>query len=441
MEEISTTQRERFSLQYVNQDFLPEVGAGPARLSEMSRQWQAHGASVTIVAGFPTRRIPGQRESAGMPEAYRGRWTAIEDWDGLRAIRSWVFTGAGRGMIGKTLDGLSFAISGYIAARRLAKKPDLIIASSPPFFPHFTGLALSRHYRVPLILELRDLWPDYMVEMGMLKNAVLRRMLFAMERWLLVRADHVVVVTESFRKRAINKGVLPERISVIPNGVDLERYVSLPLETSAGFDGPREVGTKVIGYLGTFGRGQGLEQVIRAATRLRITNPELRFVLIGDGPERVKIENMVAEHSIGDIVELRPSINRDATPDFYRACDIVLVPLAAIPIFQETIPSKIFEVMASGRPLIASLAGEGARIVSASGGGMCVPAGDDAALGNAILQLLALPDSVRRGMGASAREWVSTHFDRRVLADRYFDLFCRLLDVNLTNAPNPSVAP
>ena len=424
---------------YLNQDFLPEVGAGPARLNEMSRQWQANGASVVIVAGVPTRRIPDRHESEGTPEAYRGRWAVLEDWDGLRAIRSWVFTGGGAGVLGKTLDGLSFAISSYVAARRHAPVPDVVLASSPPFFPHVTGVALARHFRVPLVLEIRDLWPDYLVEMGMLKSSLLRRMLFALERWLLARADHVVVVTESFRTRIIAKGVPPQRVSVIPNGVDLKRYISVPMDTAPMPGALHPDGVKVIGYLGTLGRGQQITQVVRAAARLRDAHPKLRFEIVGDGPERQQIAQAIVDLNVGDMVNLRAPISRDMTPAFYGSCDVVLVPLAPIPIFQETVPSKIFEVMASGRPFIASLSGEGARIVNASGGGVCVPPGDDAALAGAILDTLAMSQGERRVLCMSARDWVAANFDRQVLANRYYELFSRLLNITSSHASDPPI--
>ena len=421
---------------YINQDFLPEVGAGPARLSEMGRHWVSRGAEVTVIAGVPTRRLPGRRDGERDPH-YRGRWVTPEQWDGISAFRSWVFTGGGRGFIGKVLDNLSFAATGYAAARRRIHRPDVIIASSPPFFPHMTGVALARHYRVPLVLEVRDLWPDYLVEMGMLRQPQLQRALFALERGLLRRAEHVVVVTDSFRRRILDKGVAPDRVTVVPNGVDLDRYAadapSAPLpDLGIPPDAP------VVGYLGTFGRGQALAQVVRAASRLAVRHPEVRVVLVGDGPDRAAVQQALEETRAPNVV-LHPPIPRDATPAFYRRCDICLVPLAPIPIFQETIPSKIFEVLASARPFVASLGGEGARITEASGAGIAVPPGDDAALADAVARLLQEPASQRAARGHAGRAWVRAHYDRDQLASGYLDLLTRLGAASSIHAPDSPV--
>ncbi|MFL5581444.1 MAG: glycosyltransferase family 4 protein, partial [Gemmatimonadaceae bacterium] len=208
---------------YLNQDFVPEVGAGPARILEMSQRWQEHGARVTVITGMPNRRIPGRGEGEVDPR-YKGRWFIEEEWEGVRTIRSWVFTSRSLGFGAKIVNNASFMLSGLAHALARAGRPDVLIASSPPFLPHVSGVALSRLWRVPLVLEIRDLWPDYMVQMGMLKEGRAQRALFGLERGLLARADHVTVVTESFKGRVTAKGVPADRITVLPNGVDLSQY-------------------------------------------------------------------------------------------------------------------------------------------------------------------------------------------------------------------------
>lgn len=396
---------------YLVQDFPPEVGAGPARVTEMSHRWQELGARVTIVTGMPNRRIPGRGEGR-IDETYRGRLFIEESWEGIRTLRSWVFASNSLGFGSKLVNNASFMVTGFAHALAKVGRPDVLIASSPPFLPHVSGALLARYWRVPLILEIRDLWPDYLVQMGVLKGKSAQRALFGLESWLLRQATHVVVVTESFRARVAEKGIPHENISVIPNGVDLNRYVPKESTSASEFR---------VGYIGTFGRGQGLLAVVEAARLLGGRAQDIRFTLIGDGPEREILKEAIRREGLNNI-EVAPPIPRELTVAFYNSCNICLVPLAPIPIFQETIPSKIFEVMACGRPLIASLSGEAADIVRRCDAGFVTPPGDGAALAHAIEKMRLLPAAERDAMGGRARECVSTHYDRRQLAERYLEL-------------------
>lgn len=404
---------------YMIQDFPPEVGAGPARASEMAKRWQERGARVTAMVAMPNRRIPGRGEGAIEPR-YRGKLFMQERSDGIRTLRSWLYTGNGRGLLNKTLNNASFMISSFLHAVARRDHFDVLIASSPPFLPHVSAAALSRMREIPLVLEIRDLWPDYMVQLGMLKNSRARATLFALERRLLHEADHVVVVTESFRKRVVAKGVRADRVDVIPNGVDLTDYhASNEQPPFAALN--KASGEFIVGYLGTFGRGQGLEYVVRAADLIARKGSKIRFVLAGDGPELPRLKQEIEQLRVSNVT-LHPPIPRNETRAFYNACDVCLVPLAPVPIFSETIPSKIFEIMACERPLIASVSGEGAAIVEESAGGVRTDPGNAEALANGILSIGAMGANDREAMGQRARRYVATHYDRVALADKYLEI-------------------
>ncbi len=405
---------------YLVQDFAPEVGAGPARVLEMARQWKSAGAEVTIVTGMPNR--PQGR----IHEGYRGRGFMEEEWEGHRVLRSWLYASERRGFLRTIANNVSFmATSAMHGAARL-RGLDILIASSPPFFVHLSGEALRMTRRLPLVLEIRDLWPDYLVEMGVVRNRLAQRALFATERHLLRRARSVVVVTESFRNRIVEKGIPRERVEVIPNGVDTSFYFhdresEPPLPSLR-----RSEGEFIVGYLGNFGAGQELRTVLDAAVHLADV-PGIRLVLAGDGTER----HRVVEHwrSLGlTNVTIEESIPKESTRAFYSHCDVSLVPLAPLPIFQETVPSKIFEVMACEVPVLASLSGEGAEIVERSGGGIATPPGDARAMADGILALRARTPEERRRLGAAGRDFVSRHYSRQTLASRYLDILREVVD-------------
>lgn len=402
---------------YLVQQFPPEVGAGPARVVEMARYWQARGARVTVLTGFPTRSLPGRPFGSGDP-AYRGRVFAEEDYDGMRVLRSWLYRASRPGIGPTLLNNLSFMASSFAHAVARAGPLDVLIASSPPFFPHVAGAAAAALRRIPLVLEIRDLWPDYIVAMGLLREGQLKtRALFALERRLLRRADHVVVVTESFRRRVIGKGVDPEDVSVVSNGVDLERYYPSdeppPLPSLE-----RRDDEFIIGYLGTFGASQQLGSIVDAAEILAAEDPAIRVVLAGDGLERQRVVDHAATRAVPNLI-FEPAIPKEHTRAFYNACDACLVPLAPLDVLQETVPSKIFEVLACGRPVLASVGGEARDIVLRSGAGAVAAPGDARAIANAARSLKALSTEERITVGRKGRDYVAQHFTRRVLADRY----------------------
>jgi colanic acid biosynthesis glycosyl transferase WcaI len=403
---------------YLIQDFFPEVGAGPARALEMSRHWEQHGARVTIMTAMPNRRIPGRGDGV-IDDRYRGRWFMREQYEGIATLRSWLYASNRRGFVHTLINNATFTVSSLLHGLGRRPQLDVIIASSPPFLPLISGVGLSRALGIPLVIELRDLWPDYLEQLGMVRSRTALNALFRLERWLLRRAAHTVVVTESFRERVAAKGIARDRITVVSNGVDLEAYAPSTDAVPAFLH--KKESDFVVGYIGTFGRGQSLPTVVEAAALVAEQDRSIRFVLVGDGPDRGSLIEMMQRLRVTNVQVALP-IPREQTRAFYGACDACLVPLAPTPVFQETVPSKLFEIMACERPIIAGMLGEGARLVNESGAGLQVPPGDARALADAILRLRAFPAADRSTMGSRGRAYATRHFDRRRLADAYLDL-------------------
>lgn len=397
---------------YLVQQFPPEVGAGPARVAEMATRWIEAGHSVSVFTGMPNR--PHGR----IYPDYRRKLFMEEDWEGIRVFRSWLYASPRHGVARTILNNTSFMVS--VAAHAIVRSGplDVLIASSPPFFPHLAGRAAAALRRMPLVLEVRDLWPDYMVQMGVIKGRP-AKLLFALERRLLRAADRVVVVTESFRCRMVEKGVDPARVHVIPNGVETERYYLDPAAPPPAPELRRTDGDYLVGYLGNFGAGQDLRVVLQAAALLADERPRVRFVLAGDGPQGGDLRARAAE--LPNVAVL-PPIPKEATRAFYNACDVCLVPLAPVPVFQETVPSKLFEILACERPLVASLEGEGRAIVEASGGGVVRSPGDPAAIVDGIRAVRAMDDEQRAAMGRAGRAYVERRYGRAALAAQYLDV-------------------
>lgn len=399
---------------YLVQQFPPEVGAGPARVLEMARHWMNAGHGVTVFTGMPNRP-----EGRIHPE-YRGRLFVDEQVEGISVHRSWLYASPRHGFARTLLNNLTFMATA--AARAVARSGglDVLIASSPPFFPHISGRMAAGMRRVPLVLEVRDLWPDYLVGMGVLKGAPAKA-LFAVERRLLRAAREVVVVTDSFAARMVEKGVAPERVHLIPNGVETSFYRPAD-EPPPVPELERRGDERIAGYLGNFGAGQNLAAVLDAAALLADATPPVRFVLAGDGPEGA----MLRERAAGmRNVSVLPPVPKQATRAFYNSCDVLLVPLAPVAVFQETVPSKLFEIMACERPLVASLDGEGRRIVEESGGGVVRRPGDGADIADGVRAVLAMDPAACEAMGRSGRAYVEKNYARGALAERYLHVLAR----------------
>lgn len=405
------------SIAYLVQQFLPEIGAGPARASELSRRWHRMGARVTVVTAMPNRP-----QGVIRPE-YRGRMFAEEDWEGIRVLRSWLFTSPRGSILTTLLNNSTFAVSSAVHATRKLPDADVLIASSPPFFPHLAGAYLKSRRDVPLVLELRDLWPDYLSEMGMIGGVALGQ-LYRLERWLLERADAVVVVTPAFKQRVVDKGVPADIVHVMPNGVDSGLYYRE--RDPQPLPGMRKVnGDFVVGYLGNFGRCQQLESVVEAAGILAEQDPSIRVVLTGDGPRRTYVE-AAARRTPQARISLHRPIRKDQTRAFYNSMDACLVPLAPYPAMQATIPSKLFEIMACETPVVASLAGEGKRVVEDSQAGLVAGPGSAEDIAETILRLKRTRPRERADMGARGRAYVRHHYCRDEIAAEYHRLLGRL---------------
>jgi len=288
-------------------------------------------------------------------------------------------------------------------------------------FTGWAGVHVGTHQHVPVVLEVRDLWPDYFSEMGVLTNSLALRLLLRLERSLYARAAAIVTVAEGARKWLIErKAVPPAKVHCIPNGVDRDRFAPAPPAAAAvrrqhGCDGKF-----VVGYIGNHGLGQGLESVVETA-RLLNGEPDIHFLFVGHGAEKSRITALATEVGLTNVTFL-PPCPREEVARYYQAADVCLVPLADVPAFRNTIPSKLFEILGSARAVIGALRGDGADLIIRSRAGVVVPPAQPADLADAICRLRAMPLTERQELGDRGRRFVEEHYDRRVLADRYLEL-------------------
>lgn len=384
----------------------------------MADAWVAAGHEVTVVTNFPNHPTgvlyPGYRRSAFLEEQV----------DGIRILRCRTYITPNRGFVRKVFSHLYFALNAFLQGRSRVGRPDLLLVSSPPLFTGLGVWALSRSLRCPYILEVRDLWPAIFVELGVLRNRLIIALLERLELFLYRRSRHVVTVTRAFADDIADRGFPRERLSFIPNGVDLRRFSpgagSAAVRREFGVDGKF-----VVLYLGTHGISQALGSVVEAAASLR-EEPEIHFLFVGEGADRQALIEQAERLELPN-VSFFPGQPKEKVPSLYAIADVCLVPLRDIPLFRAFIPSKMFEVMACEVPLVASVAGEAAEILEASDGGAVIcPPEDSERLAQAILELRRDPRR-RRSMARRGRRFVVREFDRKRLAHQYLELMEKIV--------------
>ena len=399
---------------FVSNYFPPEVNAPANRLSEHARVWVQREREVevlTAVPNFPEGRIY---------DGYRNRLTR-ETVDGIETLRVPMYVAPNQGTVRRTLSYLSFMISAAWFAGKVRRRPEVVVATSPQFFAALGGWQVARRFQVPFVLEIRDLWPDSIVAVGALPDSPLIRLFRRLERFVYRKADHIVVVTESFRDKLIADGVPPEKLSVVRNGVDLGS-VQCPSSESLKTR-RRELGLQdrfVASYVGTMGMAHRADVLLDAAERC--VDENIVFVLAGAGAEVDRIRERGRD--LSNVLVL-PKLPRREALDIVALSDVSVVHLRRSPLFRTVIPSKMFEAMAMGTPVLLGVEGEAREILEEAGGGLAFEPEDPDALLRCIERLKANPE-LQIQLAAAGVRHVAQHFDRRVLAERYLEILDRV---------------
>ncbi|HET7840125.1 MAG TPA: glycosyltransferase family 4 protein, partial [Terriglobia bacterium] len=274
----------------------------------------------------------------------------------------------------------------------------------------------------PFVLEVRDLWPEFAIDMGVLKNPFLIRASRWLERFLYRHAQHLIVNSPAYRDYLIGKGIAAAKVTLIPNGVDPAMFEQ---STDSG-----EVRARfglgncfVVTYAGALGMANDLDTLLRAAHRLR-DDQTIHFLLVGDGKERPNLEARAKELRLSNLTFTGPQPKTQMSA-ILAASDACVATLKDIRMFRTTYPNKVFDYMAAGRPTIVAIDGVIREVVEKSQGGIFVPPGNDAALSEAVQRLSRDPASARK-MGAAAKDYVTRHFHRQHQAEQLASLLGKL---------------
>ena len=410
---------------YVSQCYPPETAPAGTRASELGRYWVAKGHEVTVLTGFPnypTGKVHPEYQSKFW------RLCMMEDNNGVLVSRTWLIPLPNCKSWHRMLSFGSFTISAAIRGIFL-RKPDIVIGTSPQLLVGLSGLAIAKRHGVPFVFEVRDLWPESLEAVGISSHrSLLVRSLKGIAGLLYRKAAHIVVVTAPFKEHLERVWSVPsEKISVIVNGVD-HHFLSPQSQTeeiAREFD---MEGRFVVGYFGNIGNAHGIETLIEAADLLKATDTDIVFLVIGEGAEKEKLRRLVVEKRLSNI-RVFPGQPRSRIAGLIAAAHVCLVLLKNSELFKTVIPTKMLEFMSCGRPVIAAVSGEAARLLVEADAGVCVPPENAMAIAMAIRSLRS-DAAWRTELGSNARKFIVEKLPREGTAREYLSLLQRLQRTN-----------
>lgn len=289
---------------------------------------------------------------------------------------------------------------------------DLVWGTSPTLFQAFAATLLAKVHRKPLLLEIRDIWPEALVDIGALKNPAAIALSRSLARWMYRQAAAIMINSPGFREHLLAAGVPAEKIHLVPNGVDTRMFDPEadpgPLRQQLGW-----TGQYVVLYSGAHGMANDLDTVLDAADLLR-DQPHIRLAFLGDGPEKARLQARATQRRLDQVVFLE-ACPKQAMPGMLAAADACLAHLKPSAMQAMVYPNKVFDYMAAARPTILGIGGVIRAVMDEAEGGLWVPCGDAPAMAAAIRTLAADPEG-GRAMGRRARAYVETHFQRQALA-------------------------
>jgi glycosyltransferase involved in cell wall biosynthesis len=396
----------------IHQAFAALDEPGGTRHHELARYLVEKGHRVTIIAS-PVSYLTGSSRTRKIP------WVQRQQENGLTLLRTYTYAALHRSFVHRIFSFLSFMVSSFTIGLGVSKV-DVVWGTSPPIFQGATAWALARLKGARFLFEVRDLWPEFAVAVGVLKNPLLIRLSEWLERFLYRRADQVMVNSPGFISHVTQRGA--RQVTLIPNGADPRMFD--PLASGDAFRQQHGLeGKFVVLYAGAHGMSNDLGVVLQAA-RLLAQRAEIIFVLLGDGKEKPSLVQQAAALGLQNVLFL-PPVSKLDMPLALAAADACIAILKPLEAYKTTYPNKVFDYMAASRPVVLAIEGVICEVVQRVQAGLPVQPGSPEAMAQAVQALADDPQAARR-MGERGRQYVETHFDRALLADQLESLLHNL---------------
>ncbi len=387
------------------------MGAPAARIHELSRTWVQRGHRVTVITGAPNH------PSGVLYEGYKNRLFHREKVDGIDVLRVYVFLTPNKGVFKRILNYLSFMVTSFAAAVCRTGKYNVVVATSPQIFAAISGYAISKVKGSPFVFEVRDLWPKAIEALGVLKNKWLIRFFETIEMFLYRYSKHIVGVVNGIKTDLVTRGIEGKKISVIPNGVDLELFY--PRDRGDVVRSQHNLQEKfIVSYIGNHGLVHALDKVLLGAKRLE--NGNVAFLFVGEGSQKEELIRIKKEKRINNVFFISRQL-RQRIPLFIADSDACVVSQKKDDFFSYTLSAKLFEIMACACPIILSANGDSRELVERAGCGIWVEPENPAALADGVLRLYRDPQLCQE-LGEKGRRFVKKYFDREKFAIQYEEI-------------------
>ncbi len=398
---------------FLTQYFPPEVGAPQNRLFELAVILQKKGADITVLTAmpnYPQMKVHGE---------YKGKCRFYEEMNGLRVFRSWIFVSQKRSIFFRLLNYFSFVWSSFWAGWFRLGKFDYIFCESPPLFLGISAYLLKKLKKAALIFNVSDLWPESAEKLGLVKNKTFLKISTKLEEFLYRKSGIITGQTQGIVRNIASR--FPEKkVYWLPNGVDVDYF-----NPSRNFSDWRKENKFsqndfLLLYAGIIGYAQGLEVILNAANLLKDDKKDIKFVILGSGPEKEKLIALKKEMSLENVFFLE-TIPKKEMPSVINAIDVSIIPLRKIDLFKGAIPSKIFETLSMQKPIILGVEGEAKNLFIDEGKcGLSFEPENHKELADRILKLYK--DRVLlKELGVNGREFIMRNFDRSLIAENFWN--------------------
>ncbi|BCY18371.1 glycosyltransferase WbuB [Leptolinea sp. HRD-7] len=384
----------------IHQAFSSLEDAGGTRHYEMARYLREKGHEVTVIAS-PVNYLTGKSSS-------RGKWIDRQvDENGIEILRAYTYAAWHRSFFHRIITFITFMVSSFFAALSV-RKVDFVWGTSPPIFQGITAWLAARLKGALFLFEVRDLWPEFAIAVGVLKNPVIIYLSRWLEKFLYSHADQVIVNSPGYLDYVKSRGARSVRL--IPNGADVEMFQSNRGEEQRKAWGVE--GKKVVLYAGAHGISNDLGVVLDAANILR-DRPDIAFVLVGDGKEKDHLMRHAAEMGLNNVY-FEPPVTKKGIADVFAGATICLAILKPLEWYKTTYPNKVFDAMAAGKPVLLCIDGVIRELVEKANAGRFVTPGDPEALADVVKQMVNAPEECEK-MGHNGKELVKRDFSRSVI--------------------------
>jgi glycosyltransferase involved in cell wall biosynthesis len=392
----------------ITQYFPPEIEIGGMKIFEISKKLLAMGVFPVVLTGypnFPTGRIfPGFSNKGPMKEK-------IEK---IQVIRVPIYPSHSLSVAARMANQMSFFLSALIHIRKIPKA-DILLATSPPLFVGFLGFLLARHQNIPFVFEIRDLWPESAIQVGLVKRSWITGIFDGLQSFTCRKCDRAVALTQGIKAKLDESGHPGSKVSVIRNGVDVNLFSVQKPEYHH-----RARSRKIkLGYIGTLSLIHGIGVLVDVAEKLKNENVEIHVT--GDGVEKERLIRRIRDGRIRNVF-IHDAVPKAEVPSVIHQMDIGLVTVKNIPFCKGTVPAKLFEYWACGKPVILAAEGEAQELAREADAALSVKPEDGQSIADAVLRLKNHPH-LRKRLGQNGRRYVIRNSSRDIAARQYLEVF------------------